>query len=119
MEALKTIQKREKLNTVYRLGDPDSNGAHHEYTIVSADHTFILESIEFQKGPRKEPGSRHGVLEVDLLEIVRDRLGCFQKGPMANEYNARALRCIEEALYQMNLRVEDRINRGVLGTKEK
>ena len=119
MEPLRTIQKREKLNEIYRHGEPGPGGAYHDYTIVSADHQLLLEHIEFQKGPRKETESRHGVLEVDLLEIVRDRLSQFQKGDFRNEYNAVALRCIEEALYQMNLRVEDRINRGVLGTTEK
>ena len=119
MEKLNTIQKREKLNDVYRHGEPGPGGAYHDYTIVSVDGQHILEHIEFQKGPRKDPASRHGILEGDLLEIVRDRLKAFQAGPFASEYNARALQHIEEALYQMNLRVENRIERGVLGTMEK
>lgn len=119
MEKLNTIQKHEKLNDVYRHGEPGPGGAYHDYIIVSADGNFLLEHIEFQKGPRKDPGSRHGILEADLLEIVRDRLKAFQAGPLASEYNARALQNVEEALYQMYLRVEDRIARDVLGTMEK
>ena len=119
MEKLKTIQKRENLNAVYRDGEVGPGGAHHFYVITSADHQVILENILFQKGPRKDPESTLGILDSDLLEIVRDRLKSFQAGPMACEENARALQHIEEALYQMNLRVENRINRGVLGTMEK
>lgn len=75
--------------------------------------------IEFQKGPRNSPDSRHGVLDSDLLEIVRDRLKAFQAGPYATRENACALTHIEEALMWMNRRVEDRIERNVLGTMEK
>lgn len=119
MERLNTIQQKAKLNDVYRHGEPGPGGAYHDYTIVSADGQHILEHIEFQKGPRKDPESRHGILECDLLEIVRDRLTHFQAGPFACEENARALRNVQEALYQMNLRVENRIERGVLGTMNK
>lgn len=61
----------------------------------------------------------HGVLDTDLIEIVRDRLTAFQAGPYACRENACALTHIEEALLWMNKRVEDRITRGVLGTYEK
>lgn len=124
MEKLITIQKRENLNVVYRFGEPGPGGACHDYLVYRAepnpdDHPCILTCIEFQKGPRKATNSRHGVLDSDLLEIVRDRLKAFQSGPMATEYNAQALRHIEEALMWMNRRVEDRIERQVLGTMEK
>ena len=75
--------------------------------------------VDFQKGPRNDPESRQGVLDCDLLEIVRDRLKGFQNGPMATRENACALTHIEEALMWLNKRVEDRIERGVLGTMEK
>jgi hypothetical protein len=57
-----------------------------------------------------------GVLDVDLLEIVRDRLKAFQTGDYATRENACAITHIEEALMWMNKRVEDRAERGVLGT---
>jgi hypothetical protein len=75
--------------------------------------------IVFQNGPRKEETSVHGVLDPDLLEIVRDRLKAFQAGPYATRENACALTHIEEALFWMNKRVEDRIERNVLGTMNK
>ena len=58
-------------------------------------------------------------IKMAILEIVRDRLKGFQSGPMATRENACALTHIEEALMWMNKRVEDRIERGVLGTMEK
>ena len=116
MHTLNTIQKREKLNTVYTIGTKGPGGAYHDYAIVDAKTQEILTAIEFQKGPRKEEGSRHGVIDSDLLEIVRDRLIAFQSGGYACRENACALTHIEEALMWLNRRVEDRIEREVLGT---
>lgn len=120
MEKLSTIQKREKLNNVYAEGDIGPGGAYHEYRIsmdLGAHGKNV--TIEFQKGPRKEPDSVHGIIDTDLLEIVRHRLQCFQKGDFATRENACALTHIEEALMWMNRRVEDRIERNVLGTNNK
>ena len=120
MEKLNTIQKRANLNEVYRSGEAGPGGAYHDYDIYDPENPEVaLACIEFQKGARKDPESRHGVLDTDLLEIVRDRLKAFQSGPYACEYNERALNYIELALYQMNLRVENRLERNVLGTMEK
>jgi len=113
-QELSTIQKREKLNVVYRMGDIGPGGAYHEYYIDP-----MICNIKFQKGPRKELDSQHGVIDTDLLEIVRDRLQSFQKGDYATRENEIALTHIEEALLWMNKRVEDRIERNVLGTYEK
>lgn len=119
MERLNTIQKREKLNEVYRLGEKGPGGAYHDYAIVAADTQEILAAIEFQKGPRKDPEARHGALDSDLLEIVRDRLSAFQEGDFANDETGQALMYIEWALVWLKRRVEDRIERNVLGTMEK
>lgn len=118
MEKLSTIQKRENLNEVYRTGEVGPGGAHHDYLIAAAGGAVVMPVI-FQKGARKDPESRPGVLECDLLEIVRDRLKAFQAGEFATRENACALTHIEEALLWMNKRVEDRIERNVLGTMEK
>ena len=119
MNNLSTIQKREKLNEVYPIGTPGPGGAYHDYAIVEAKTFEVLATIEFQKGPRKDPDARHGALDEDLLEMVRDRLKAFQSGPYACRENACALTHIEEALMWMNKRKEDRLERGVLGTMEK
>ena len=119
MRALSTIQKREKLNSVYAIDNPGNGGANHLYNIVGADGNDMCLTIQFQNGPRKDPNSAHGVLDTDLLEIVRDRLKAFQSGPYSCRENACALTHIEEALMWMNRRVEDRIERNVLGTYNK
>ena len=120
MEKLSTIQKRENLNEVYRMGDRGLGDAFHDYRIAGAPgNEPVWVEIHFQKGPRKDPDARHGVLDEDLLEIVRDRMRAFQVGPYACRENACALTHIEEALMWLNKRKEDRLERGVLGTMEK
>lgn len=120
MGQLKTIQTHEKLNEVYAVDDKGVGGANHQYSIVHArDDEEVpanITTIQFQEGSRKDPDSISGVLDPDLLEIVRDRLKGFQKGKFATDDNAEALEHVEEALRCMNKRVEDRINRNVLGT---
>ena len=124
MEKLTTIQTRENLNDVYRDGVIGPGRAYHEYNVymagadVNGDAEPLI-VIQFQEGPRKLEHSQHGVLDCDLLEIVRDRLRAFQAGPFACRENACALTHIEEALMWMNRRVEDRIARNVLGTENK
>jgi len=117
MRELSTIQKREKLNTVYAIDEKGIGGANHAYD-VHTDNGFVF-PIVFQNGPRKMTSSTHGILDTDLLEIVRDRLQGFQSGEYSCRENACALTHIEEALLWMNKRVEDRIARGVLGTDKK
>lgn len=116
---LDTIQKNNNLNSVYSVGDIGQGGAYHDYVIKSIDDEVYIGNIYFQKGPRNEPDSRNGALDCDLLEIVRDRLKCFQNGEYATRENAIALTKIEEALLWLNKRVEDRASRGVLGTMNK
>lgn len=120
MEKLSTIQKRNNLNEIYRDGEPGPGGAYHDYIVLAMDEEVAGRyPIRFQKGPRNNPESRHGVLDCDLLEIVRDRLRCFQAGDYATTENYMALQHIEEALLWMNKRTEDRAERQVLGTMEK
>lgn len=121
MEKLKTIQKRNNLNAIYPYDAHSFGGAHYAYDIYPADcdpakTEMPLACIEFQKGPRGNPKARDGILETDLLEIVRDRLTAFQNGAMATRENEMALQHIEEALLWLNKRTEDRAERGVLGT---
>ena len=126
MEKLITIQKREKLNDVYAMDEKGPGGANHQYVVEYTLHpvgkteeTYTAATIQFQCGPRREEGSCYGVIDSDLLEIVRHRLQCFQSGPYASRENTVALTHIEEALMWLNRRVEDRIERNVLGTYNK
>lgn len=122
-QKISTVQKRNNLNAVYRDGEPGPGGAYHEYDVYAAnddpENGNPICVIQFQKGPRDDPGSQHGVLDGDLLEMVRDRLRAFQSGPYACRENACALTHIEEALMWMNRRAEDRAERGVLGKYNK
>ena len=121
MRELNTIQKREKLNTVFAVDEPGNGGANHEY-LIAVDRGLAVPkevNVSFQNGARKDENAIHGVLDTDLLEIVRDRLKGFQNGDFATRENAIALTHIEEALLWMNKRVEDRIERNVLGTYNK
>jgi hypothetical protein len=124
VKKLSTIQKREKLNEVYSTDEIGPGGANHEYVIESKSiddqgNPDVYTKIKFQKGPRNEENSQNGIIDTDLLEIVRDRLKAFQDGPFNSDYNAFALVHIEEALMWLNRRVEDRIERNVLGKNEK
>lgn len=119
---LSTIQKREKLNEILIADEKGNGGAYHSYHIYANPQETdarLMADIQFQNGARKLEDSIHGVLDTDLLEIVRHRLQCFQAGEFSSRENAVALTHIEEALMWMNRRVEDRIERNVLGTNNK
>ena len=125
MEKLSTIQKRGILNEVF-VGEKGIGGAAHNYVVrkkvdenAEVAPEDLLLRIQFQEGARNEEKAIHGVLDSDLIEIVSARLRGFQSGEFATRENACALTHIEEALMWMNKRVEDRIERNVLGTYEK
>lgn len=120
MEKLTTIQKREKLNDVFAIDGKGNGGAYHTYVVAEHNNgANEMGTIVFQNGARKLEDSIHGVIDSDLLEIVRHRLQCFQSCEFSSRENAVALTHIEEALMWLNRRVEDRIERNVLGTNNK
>lgn len=123
MEKLSTIQKHNNLNEVFRADEPGAGGACHVYKVYSCGteecESARVAEIRFQHGARYAEGSTTGVLDSDLLEIVRDRLKAFNQGEYATRENACAITHIEEALMWMNKRAEDRAERGVLGTMQK
>lgn len=124
MRKLDTIQKVGKLNDVYVVDDKGPGNANHQYIITKKDVDAtelggVVGEVTFQKGPRTLEESQHGMLDVDLLEICRDRLKGFQSGDFACEENQKALEHIEIALMYLNKRTEDRHFRNVLGTYEK
>jgi hypothetical protein len=131
MEKLKMrIQRNNNLNDVFFDDTIGPGNGRHKYIITVNDcvcldeegiqePNIILGEIEYQKGPRNAEGSVRGVLDQDLLEIVRHRLQCFQQGEYATRENAIALTHIEEALLWMAKRANDRAERGVLGTMNK
>ncbi len=114
------IQRQDNLNDVYVEDVPGPGNGRHHYSISTASEpSTVLLDIHFQEGARNMEGSIPGVLDQDLLEIVRSRLQYFQKGDYATRENACALTHIEEALMWMSKRANDRAERGVLGTMKK
>ncbi len=111
------IQREDNLNTVVYDDTVGAGNGRHYYEVERNGEP--LAQIQFQHGARNEEGSTAGVLETDLLEIVRHRLQCFQDGEYRTRENACALTHIEEALMWLNKRVADRKERGVLGTMNK
>lgn len=107
---LDTIQKIGNLNDVY-VYEPGQR-----YLIRVGN---FYKCITFQNGPRNEKDSSRGIMDSDLLEIVRDRLKNFQNGEFSCKENEQALMHIEEALMWLNRRVEDRYGRNVLGYNHK
>ena len=117
MDKLFRIQKRNNLNEVFVVDAPHSiSNGHHLYAIKPNSLESIL--IPFQKGARGEEGSTQGVLDTDLLEIVRHRLDSFQRGQYATRENALALTAVETALMWLTKRAEDRYETGKLGTNK-
>lgn len=116
---LSTIQKRENLNIVKRLGEKGKGGAYNHYTIEYIDEDGDIcyaGHLDFQNGARNIKTSQHGVTDQDLLEIVRDRFKGFVEGDLSTSETKKALEHIEIALMYLNKRTEDRIERNVLGT---
>lgn len=110
------IQKTDNLNDiVFDDIAGAGNGRHHYQVFKNKEKDIPLLDIHFQHGARNEVDSISGVLDQDLLEIVRHRLQCFQKGEFPSRESACALTHIEEALMWLNKRKEDRKERGVLG----
>ena len=125
MEQLSRIQKRNNLNEVFVADTAHPvNKGHHVYAVryvapgIENTPVATVVEIKFQNGPRNEKDSIPGVLDTDLLEIVRHRLQSFQSGPYATRENAMALTHLEESLMWMNKRVEDRAEQGTLGTNK-
>lgn len=94
--------------------DPDTGEASHRYTIVF-DEVNIF-PLDFQHGPIGEDGL-NGITNETLLAIVIDRLVGFQTGKLAHPHNDVALSHCRHALHALQSRTQERIERGVEGTK--
>jgi hypothetical protein len=105
---------------------PGAGAANHRYEITGFDTatnpSLLGQGIEpkskitilFQNGPINEHGV-NGVTQEVLLAIVADRLECFQAGPFASDYNAKALEHVKAAQESLLQRTRDRMARGVEG----
>ena len=99
--------------------EPSFGGANHRYEISLLDGSKVIPHcvIDFQKGPVKEQGI-NGLFDEVLLAIVQDRFYCFQNNEFTNRDTAIALERVEEALYRLFARTQDRTDREVEGTSD-
>lgn len=86
---------------------PDSPAADHK------DYAQPWGTIAFQKGAMEL--GRNGWTTEELLVILIDHIGGFQKGKFACEENAALLDNLEAGLYWVQLRAEARKAQGVKG----
>ena len=115
---------------VIAVDEPGPGGASHEYRFFhSGDVPWselgkrvdMLEVgwLQFQKGPRSQPGSVPGVLTVAVLAALIDQARDFQAGPYPSDEGAQALYHLEEAARWLRERADKRAERGVLGINAK
>lgn len=71
--------------------------------------------INFQEGPIKECGV-NGVCNEDLINMVIERLECFQNTEFKCRENALAITKLEEALLWLRKRTMSREQKGIEGT---
>ena len=89
--------------------------APHNFEVRRVEDDALVCSIHFQEGPVLECGS-NGVANEDLINMVVERLECFQKSEFACRENEIAITKLEEALLWLRKRTEARVQRGVEGT---
>lgn len=119
MRGIDTHHDGHGLNESIRIeaDEPGPGGASHHYELTIDGE--IVAMIQFQEGPRNEPGSTAGVTEAALLAVLIDRLQMFQAGPYSCRENAIQLTKLEETLHWTKARADARAKRGVLGTYKK
>jgi len=73
--------------------------------------------IKFQCGPIQEYGVNGTSIE-NVLELLKNRLEGFQKGPFRCRTNALSITKIEEAIMWLEERTKQRVKQGVEGTNQ-
>lgn len=112
--------KRDLLTTKYTkvYCEPDSErkyNAPHHFEVVNSSTGEVVGKIDFQEGPIKECGI-NGCCNEDLINMVIERLECFQNSKFECRENAVAITKLEEALLWLRKRTMAREQRGVEGT---
>ena len=97
---LNTMQKSNNLNTIFAVNDRAYRVDRTELDPNDDNYPDYnpIAFIDFQEGDVNDETSRVGVTELDLLEIVRDRLINFENSECSTRHNARALMYIEMAI---------------------
>lgn len=93
------------------VDDIGSGGAHHRYEFwieTTLDWKEKVGALQFQKGPRNEPGSTPGVTEAAVIASIIDRLVAFQAGPFPSPHNDVVIFHLREALFATRARADER-----------
>lgn len=116
MKELKRDLLRAKFTRVMVEEDYKYN-APHNFEVRRVEDDALVCKIHFQEGPVHECGS-NGVGDEDLINMVVERLECFQRSPYACRENEIAITKLEEALLWLRKRTEGRVQRGIEGTSK-
>lgn len=100
------------------MDEQGAGGAHHLYHVYEVDADIAtaepLTVIKHQEGAILENGVNGSTNEAHLA-IVAHRLNCFQAGPFPSDFNKAALSGVDFAKVVLEMRTQDRKNRGVEG----
>ena len=89
----------ERLNKTIRIGAPSKDGLYTEYNVIRENGykpRIYVQGIMF------DDEERVGCEEIDLLEIVRDRLECKLDDINASKDVEKALKSVESALFYID-----------------
>lgn len=107
--------------------EPPGNSSHHRYEFIQQgiDYTsggqgdYPVGFIQFQRGPFDDPSSTEGTLGAAVVAALIDHYQGFQGGPLADRNTALAITKLQEALFWLRNRADERAARGVLGSMSK
>lgn len=120
--------------------EPPGNSSHHRYEFfyrppeivhgeatvdvltrqsVSQPPDIPVSVLQLQRGPFDTSGSTPGTLGAAVIAALIDHYQGFQSGPLASRETALAITKLQEALFWLRERADDRARRGVLGSMSK
>jgi len=97
--------------------DPKAGNGTHFYGFTTPDGA-AAGFLQFQHGPRSEPGSTPGVTAQAVISALIHHFQSFQAGPFVCRENANVITRLQEALHWAQHRAIERKRRGVLGKNE-
>ena len=86
-----------------------------KFSTQVADEVWI--DLKFQAGPIQEVGVNGCSIE-DVIDVLRERLEGYQRGPFRCRENALAITKLEEAKHWLLERTRKRQTQGVEGTNQ-
>lgn len=95
------------MGVIQTLDDKKSNNLHHHYKIVSnkldvyGHNRVVVGEIKFQEGSVEKVGV-NGMLDRDLLEIIKNRFENYQAGKYSSDYVEHALKHVRQAIESLD-----------------